>query len=58
MHGEQFPASSVTKEAVGFGYQKVIDDICNLKWDVLDQEDVISIAWVYYYFSVQFREKS
>src|SRR5579863_8066253 len=56
MHGEQFPASSVAKEAVGFGYQKVIDDICDLKWDVLDQEDVISIAWVYYYFSVQFRE--
>jgi hypothetical protein len=56
MHGEQFTASTVGKKTGGFGYQKVIDSIRDLKWDTLDQEDVINIAWVYYYFSVQFRE--
>ena len=58
MHGEQFTASTVVKKTGGFGYQKVIDSICALKWDTLDQEDLINVAWVYYYFSVQFREKS
>ena len=56
MHGEQFTASTVVKKTGGFGYQKVIDSICDLKWDTLDQEDLINVAWVYYYFSVQFRE--
>jgi hypothetical protein len=37
-------------------YQQVIDDICCLEWGKLTQEDLIGIAWVYYYFSVQFRE--
>ena len=44
--------------SVGFEYERVIDDICGLKWDRLDREDLINVAWVYYYFSVQFREKS
>jgi hypothetical protein len=56
MHGEQFTASTVVKKTGGYAYQKVIDDICDLKWGALNQEDVISVAWVYYYFSVQFRE--
>ena len=37
-------------------YQQVIDDICALDWRKLTQEDLIGVAWVYYYFSVQFRE--
>jgi len=39
-----------------FAYQQVIDDICDLNWTSLTQENVIKVAWVYYYFSVQFRE--
>ena len=40
----------------GFAYEQVIDDICNLDWVSLTQEDLINVAWVYYYFSTQFRE--
>jgi len=54
MHGET--ASSVVNKTDGVGYQKVIDNICDLNWVALDQEDLINVAWVYYYFSVQFRE--
>lgn len=39
-----------------FAYEDVINDICNLNWINLTQEDLINVAWVYYYFSVQFRE--
>src|SRR5580704_4573596 len=37
-------------------YQRVIDEICNLNWANLSDEDVIRVAWAYYHFSVQFRE--
>jgi hypothetical protein len=37
-------------------YQRVIDDICHLDWGNLTEEDLIGVAWVYYYFSIQFRE--
>jgi hypothetical protein len=40
----------------GFAYERVIDEICNLDWASLTQEDLINVAWVYYYFSIQFRE--
>jgi hypothetical protein len=39
-----------------FAYQRVVEDICRLRWRTLTQDDMTSIAWVYYYFSVQFRE--
>lgn len=39
-----------------FEYEKEIDQICNLRWDELTEEDLIEVAWAYYYFSVQFRE--
>jgi hypothetical protein len=39
-----------------FAYEHVINDICNFNWINLTQEDLINVAWVYYYFSVQFRE--
>jgi len=39
-----------------FAYEQEIDDICDLNWASLTEEDLISVAWVYYYFSVQFRE--
>ena len=37
-------------------YQQVVDKICDLNWVGLTPHDVINVAWVYYYFSVQFRE--
>jgi hypothetical protein len=37
-------------------FQHVIDEICRLRWERLDNDDVMWIAKVYYYFSVQFRE--
>jgi hypothetical protein len=39
-----------------FEYEGVIDSICKLSWIALTEEDLIGVAWVYYYFSVQFRE--
>src|SRR5262249_6346116 len=30
--------------------------ICEFNWNNLTEEDLINVAWVYYYFSVQFRE--
>jgi hypothetical protein len=38
------------------GYERVIDEICNLNWATLNGEDLIAVAWAYYHFSVQFRE--
>ena len=37
-------------------YKKLIHDICNLNWTSLSPEDLTSVAWAYYYFSIQFRE--
>ena len=37
-------------------YQQAIDEICNLNWTKLTEEDIIRVAWAYYHFSVQFRE--
>lgn len=37
-------------------YQRVIDEICGLDWSALSCQDMISVAWAYYYFSIQFRE--
>jgi hypothetical protein len=37
-------------------YEQVINQICNLNWADLSEEDLIRVAWAYYHFSVQFRE--
>ena len=37
-------------------YLQAIDEICNLNWTKLTEEDIIRVAWAYYHFSVQFRE--
>src|ERR1700722_2587674 len=42
--------------SAGFGFKKIIDNICNLPWECISNDDVLRIAQVYYYFSVQFRE--
>jgi hypothetical protein len=37
-------------------YHKIIDEICQLDWKALTSQDMIHVAWAYYYFSIQFRE--
>jgi hypothetical protein len=37
-------------------YAAVIDAICAMAWDQLGNEEVLQVAYAYYYFSVQFRE--
>ena len=34
----------------------MIDEICSLRWDDLTSEEMIAVAWGYYFFSIQFRE--
>lgn len=53
---EEVYSGSATDTLKGFAYEQVIEEICDLDWESLTQEDLISVAWVYYYFSVQFRE--
>jgi hypothetical protein len=36
--------------------QEIIGDICNMRWEGLDHEDILRVAHAYYFFSVQFRE--
>jgi hypothetical protein len=39
-----------------FTYKQVINDICSLKWSNLSSDDMVAVAWGYYFFSIQFRE--
>ena len=43
-------------ETTNPGYEQVIDQICNLNWTNLNDEDIIRVAWAYYHFWAQFRE--
>jgi len=42
--------------ALCFGYQQVIDLICDFRWEDLSHEEMVSAVWAYYFFSTQFRE--
>src|SRR5271165_5870325 len=44
------------EETGRFAYKKVVDDICNLNWSTISRDELINVAWAYYYFSTQFRE--
>jgi hypothetical protein len=48
--------ASARSEAASFAYEQVINEITDLSWTTLNEEDLIRVAWAYYYFSVQFRE--
>jgi hypothetical protein len=56
MIGQNGQSHLATSELKAFAYEQVIDDICDLNWISLTEEDLVNVAWVYYYFSVQFRE--
>jgi hypothetical protein len=52
----QNTVASAHDDSTGFDYEQVIDEICELNWVNLTQADLINVAWIYYHFSVQFRE--
>ena len=39
-----------------FAFRAVIDQIDNLPWEQISEDEVLRVAMAYYYFSVQFRE--
>ncbi|WP_428483895.1 hypothetical protein [Rhodopila sp.] len=39
-----------------FAFEEIIQEICYLDWAGLDEEEMVHVAWAYYFFSVQFRE--
>lgn len=49
-------ASQFESDTTDFAYKEVIGDICNLNWSELSRDDLIDVAWAYYYFSAHFRE--
>jgi hypothetical protein len=53
---EQHSSLEADAPAREFEYERVINSICKLNWTALTEEDLVSVAWVYYYFSIQFRE--
>ena len=53
---DQITAAAARNNSDKFAFEKAIDDICDLNWMGLTQDDLIGVAWVYYFFSVQFRE--
>ena len=40
----------------GYLFERVIDQICQMPWEKISNHEVLKVAKVYYYFSVQFRE--
>jgi hypothetical protein len=34
----------------------VIGEICGLRWQELTEDELLDVAWAYYFFSIQFRE--
>jgi hypothetical protein len=39
-----------------FAFPAVIDEICRMRWEMLNADEVMQVAKAYYYFSIQFRE--
>lgn len=39
-----------------FVFENVIDQICEMSWEKISSDEVLKVAKVYYYFSIQFRE--
>ena len=43
-------------DQVLFGYQSIVKEISDFRWEDLGEADMTATARAYYYFSVQFRE--
>jgi hypothetical protein len=39
-----------------FAFPAVVDEICGMRWELLNAGEVMQVAKAYYYFSIQFRE--
>lgn len=39
-----------------FAFKAVIDEICDMRWEALTTRELMQVAKIYYYFSIQFRE--
>ena len=50
----EFPQPAASRETAP--YAQVIDEICELNWSALSRDELIDVAWAYYFFSVQFCE--
>jgi len=37
-------------------FEEIIEDISQMNWGGLSQEELMAVAWAYYFFSIQFRE--
>ncbi len=40
----------------GFAFEGVIDQISRMPWEKISNDEVLKVAKIYYYFSIQFRE--
>ena len=39
-----------------FAFERVIDAICALPWEAINEAEILRVAMAYHYFSIQFRE--
>lgn len=50
------PKSNGKHDTNCFYFEQVIQQICRLPWERLNANEILRVAFAYYYFSVQFRE--
>ncbi len=50
------PARLANSAPVGLSSETLVSEICQMKWEKLDHDQILDSAWIYYYFSIQFRE--
>lgn len=50
------PQGSRGSDEIEIACKNAVADICSLNWRGLTSDELIDVAWVYYYFSVQFCE--
>ncbi len=51
-----YAGQGVHLELMCVDHDEVVDSICNLNWSALSKDELIDVAWTYYFFSVQFCE--
>src|ERR1700690_1972423 len=53
----EFPIDARPEASRGAApHARVIDEICELNWSALSRDELVDVAWAYYFFSVQFCE--
>ena len=56
MSSDLLLSDPVRENSSACAYENVIGEICDLNWSQLTRDELIDVAWIYYYFSVQFCE--